>query len=130
MAQEIWTQVSPAVVNLAVMVILALITVLGARLQAWAVAQAQLVKAKTTKEQRDLALAIVDGVVNTVEQLYKNGHIKKPDKFDQAFARVWTALDDVGLEFSDEQIENMIEASVKMLTDIGTEFKKEFEEPD
>lgn len=130
MAQEIWTQVSPAVVNLAVMVILAVITVLGARLQAWAVVQAKLVKAKTTKEQRELALAIVDGVVNTVEQLYKNGHIKKPDKFDQAFARVWTALDDVGLEFSDEQIENMIEASVKMLTDIGTEFKKEFEEPD
>lgn len=130
MAQEIWTQVSPAVVNLAVMVILAVITVLGARLQAWAVVQAKLVKAKTTKEQRELALAIVDGVVNTVEQLYKNGHIKKPDKFDQAFERVRATLDDVGLEVSDEQIEDMIEAAVKMLTDIGTEFKKEFEEPD
>ncbi len=130
MAQEIWTQVSPAVVNLAVMVILAVITVLGARLQAWAVVQAKLVKAKTTKEQRELALAIVDGVVNTVEQLYKNGHIKKPDKFDQAFERVRATLDDVGLEVSDEQIEDMIEAAVKTLTDIGTEFKKEFEEPD
>ena len=130
MAQEIWTQVSPAVVNLAVMVILAVITVLGARLQAWAVVQAKLVKAKTTKEQRELALAIVDGVVNTVEQLYKNGHIKKPDKFDQAFERVRATLDDVGLEVPDEQIEDMIEAAVKTLTDIGTEFKKEFEEPD
>lgn len=129
MAQEIWAQVSPAVVNLVVMVIVAGVTVLGTRLQSWAVAQAKLVKVKTSKEQRELAMAIVDSAVNTVEQLYKTGVIKKPEKFDEALNRIKLTLNDIGLTFSDEQLTDMIEVAVKTLSDIGTEFKKEIVEP-
>lgn len=129
MAQEIWAQVSPAVVNLVVMVIVAGVTVLGTRLQSWAVAQAKLVKVKTSKEQRELAMAIVDSAVNAVEQLYKTGVIKKPEKFDEALNRIKLTLNDIGLTFSDEQLTDMIEVAVKTLSDIGTEFKKEIVEP-
>lgn len=129
MGQEIWQQVSPFLVNLAVGVIVAFFVVVGARCQAWATEQAKLVKAKTTKEQRDIVLGIVHGVVQTVEQLYRTGVIGKPAKFNEAVMRARDSLETAGLNPSDSQLADMIEAAVKAMTDFGTEFKKELAKP-
>lgn len=125
MGQEVWKQVAPELVKLIVLVIVAFIGAARAGLIELAKAKAKEILANTTASQRETVLSIVEGAVQTVEQLYKKGVIQKPAKFDEAFRRARASLEGVHLNPTDEQIGDMIEAAVKLMTDMGTEFKKE-----
>ena len=84
---------------------------------------AKYVKAHVSQKQMELAMNVASIAVNAVEQLAASKQIDIKEKFNKAlmFARDGAAK--YGLAFSDDQWEQLIEATVKALKDAETEIK-------
>lgn len=75
------------------------------------------IKRKTNLEQQKLLEEIFSDAVLFAQQVFK--HLDGPEKFAQAKERALLMLKDKGIELSEEQIEMLIESTLKKL-------KKEF----
>ncbi len=110
----------PRIVSAIQEVLIGLIQILALVVATYA---AKWVKAHVSAKQMELAMNIAMLAVNAVEQLAASKQIDIEEKYMKALMLARDQAAKYGLKFTDDQWEQMIEASVKAMKDAGEEIK-------